>query len=818
MSRPKPAIATARAASTTTGLRLRPLAVAAALFGSSTAFLVQAQEAQTPSPEAVATTEGVVLENVQVTATRRDAGVQDIPINITAVTSADIARQGLTDLSDLAATVPGLFLVDQGGRDGNRIVVRGLNVSSLASSEATGNSTGGVVATYVGDIPLYLDLKLMDIERVEVLLGPQGTLYGAGTLGGAIRYLPNRPKTNRATLSTSQEFYGLSESAGLGSETIVTGNLPLTDKAAVRASVGYYFSPGFIDNNFLVRTPGVSDPEPNFADPAAVAANLRRERDIDTERTLAARVGLLYQFTDKLDANLTYFYQDQRIGGRTINHQDSLGTGEYESASRFDEPNDRDNQLLTLEVDWDLGFGKLTSASGISRYEELGQRDQTDLLLDFEYGYEDFPAFAAFTKETGKQDRISQEVRLVSTSEGPFNWIVGGFYNEAKSKFTSSEFAPGIPEFFGVDRPDNLEYFQTSDDTFTEKALFGELGYQFTDRWQVTLGARFFEFEDDLTQGIAFPLVDGSGPNEVLPEFQSNAISDSDSLFKANTSYQFSKAILGYATLSEGYRSGGVNPLPNCPDPLPANQFACVQPGEALIKPDTTLNYELGLRTSWLKGRLVVNGALYYIDWKDIQVAGSTEVGNVPITVNAAQAVSQGLELSVQGLVTRNWRINGSYTYTKAELDQDAPGIVGGEDAFKGDRLPGSPEHQGNVFITYTQKLSNGATANLDYGVRAVGNVLTRTGSRDNGESLPGYVVHRASASYLNRGWTARVYAENLFDRYVETGVRGDRSFVRAIDSDGESDNGDGFKLRSYYKDVLEPLKVGATVRYDFKF
>ena len=803
--------------------QLRPLSLAAAFFGAAPSMAVWAQE-----PPAAATAEvasaastpetGVVLENVQVTATRRDAGVQDIPLNITAVTGAEIARQGLTDLADLAATVPGIFLQDQGGRDGNRIVVRGLNVSSLASSEATGNSTGGVVATYIGDIPLYLDLKLIDIERVEALLGPQGTLYGAGTLGGAIRYLPNRPNTSRATLSLSQDSYGLSHSNGLGSETTVVGNLPLSDKAAVRASVGYYFGPGFIDNKFLVRTPGVSDPEPDFGNPDVVAANLRTERDADSERTLAARLGFLYKFTDDLNANLTYFYQDQRIGGRTINHVDAIGTGKYESANRFEEPNDRENQLLSLELGWDLGFAKLTSATGLSRYEELGQRDQTDLLLDFEYGYEDFPAFAAFTKETGKQDRISQEIRLVSNNSGPFSWIVGGFYNEAESKFTSSEFAPGIPEFFGVDRPDNLEYFQTSDDTFTEKAVFGELGYAFTDAWQVTLGARYFKFEDDLTQGIAFPLVDGSMPTEVLPDFQSNNISDSDSLFKINTSYRFSKDLLGYVTVSEGYRSGGVNPLPNCPDPLPANQFACVQPGEALIKPDTTLNHEVGLRSSWLGGRLVVNGSIYYIQWDDVQVAGTTEVGNVPITVNGAEAKSQGVELAVQGLLSRHWRINASYTYTDSELNKDAPGIVGGEDAFKGDRLPGSPKHQGAVFLSYSQKVLGDYTASVDYGFRAVSNILTRTGSRNNGESLPGYVVHKAAASLAGRGWTARLYAENLFDRYVETGIRSNRTFIRAVDSDGDADNGDGFKLRSYYKDVLEPLRVGASLRYDFKF
>lgn len=788
------------------GFRRHPLSLAvAALFSTAPVGVLQAQEA--PGNR-------TVLDNVTVTATRRNSGVQDTPLNITAVTGAEIARQGFTDLSGLVTLVPGVYFEDTGGRDGNPLVARGLNVDTLGPS---GNNNGGSVATYIGDIPLYLDLKLLDIDRVEVLLGPQGTLYGAGSLGGAVRYIPNRPKIGKLSLAVSQDTYGINYSAGVGSSTVLVQNLPISDQAALRASVGYIHTPGYTDANYLVRNPGVSDPEPDFTDPIAIASNLRSKKDADSENTLAGNLALLYRFNDSLEANLSYFYQDQSVGNRSINHRASLGTGNYENGFRFLEPNDRNNQLLSLEVTWDLDFAKLTSATGYSRYRELGQRDQTDLLLDFEYGYEDFPSFAAFTRETGHEKRLNQELRLVSAGDGPLSWIVGGFFNQSDSQSTSSEFVPGIPDFFGVDRPDNLEYFSTDEQTFTEIAGFGEVGYKLTPAWQATVGARVFTFKNNAVSGFALPLVDGSAPDEVAVTLQNNEISADDAIFKFNTSYQFNKDLLGYVTVSQGYRPGGVNSVPPCDPSLPpGQQNVCATPDEVLIKPDKTLNNEIGIHSTWLGGRLFLNGDLYYIDWKDVQVGGTTVNGSVPITVNGARAKSQGVELSAVGLLSRYWRINATYTYNQAELTKFSPGIAGdGVDAFSGDRLPGSPEQQANLLVSYTRPVSKGLTGIATYGVRAVGDRLTKVGERNSGESLPGYVVHRAALSIGDKTWNARLYGENLFNRYVETSVRSDTSHIESLGT-ADTDNGDGFKNRRYYKTTLEPLRVGLSFSYNF--
>src|SRR5690606_20605967 len=173
------------------------------------------------------------------------------------------------------------------------------------------------------------------------------------------------------------------------------------------------------------------------------AANLRGQRDVNWEQTLTGRVSLLMQPSDRLAATFNYYYQDQEAGGRSANHRHSFGTGRYESAHRVLEPNDQRNQLFSIEVVADLGFAELTSATGFSDYKQLGQRDQTDFLLDQQWGYEEFPSFTAYTRERAVDERVNQEIRLVSTGSGPWSWIGGVFYNDYARDAISEEFAPG---------------------------------------------------------------------------------------------------------------------------------------------------------------------------------------------------------------------------------------------------------------------------------------------------------------------------------------------------------------------------------------
>ena len=782
--------------------------------------------------------QGPALEEVIVTATRRSASVQDIPINITALSSDLIARERLQDLSDIARRVPGMNVIDQGSRAADVITVRGLSVESVSPTD--GDNTGGeTVGTYVGEIPFYVDLRLNDMERVEVLIGPQGTLYGAGTLAGAVRYIPNRPQTDEFSVQVRGDVYDLEESSGLGYEAGGTINVPLIENTlALRASVDYYDDPGFIDYNFLVRQPGISNPQPNFNNPADVAANLTQKNDVNTDETLSGRIGLRYT-GDSLDANLTYYYQDSESGGRQINHQAAFGTEKYEAAHRFLEPLERENDLLALELVADLGFAELTSATGYSTYEEDGQRDQTDLLLALDYGYEFFPSFVGFARDTAEEDTFTQELRLVSTGDGPLSWIVGGFYSHFNLDSLSQEFTPGYDQFLVDDgagdllRPDSLEYYFLLEQEITEVAVFGEIAYQITDAWQVTVGARWFDFEDDADSFLAFPLLDtvfgGVPADQILPTTETSfKVEDDDFLFKFNTSYEINDDMMGYFTVSEGYRLGGVNQIGPCPDPVDVQ--VCGLPNELTYTSDTTVNYELGLRSQW-GNSVIFNAAVYYIDWEDTQLDAPSLIGAQPITANAGSASSTGIELAGSWLVTPDFTLTASYSYTKAELTDDAPCLYAGgldyldangqadlaaclEDpldlqasAYDGDRLPGSPEHQGFIAANYGIDLAAGSRVELDWSVTTSSDILTKAGERNFGESLDGYTLHNASVNWLQDGIRLSLYVDNVLNEFAETGVRTDRSFIRQ--------QGD-FDLRRYFNDVLRPRQVGLRFVYDF--
>jgi len=383
-------------------------------------------------------------DTIIVTAQRRAEGVQDIPLNSAAVGEAQIEEQGFEELADTLAYVPGINVVDRGGRQGNPIIVRGLNADPLGSGDGNNNG-GGTVATYVGEIPVYIDLKLNDLQRVEVLLGPQGTLYGAGTLGGAIRYIPNKPDFNGDLFSVRSELSKYSEADDVSYEIGATFNKAFSDTFAIRGSLDFEDDSGFIDQPYIVQQIGVSEPDPDFSDPAALAANFNPQEDVNSEENISGRLAARWAPTEWLDGTLTYYYQNVDIGGRQLSSRRSgVPAGDFESALRVPEPNEITNDLLALEVTADLGFAELTSATGFSTFEDNGQRDQTDLLITLEYSYETFPTFTAFTNEQGEEERINQELRLVSTTGGPLNWIAGVFYNKLETTGFSAEFTPAM--------------------------------------------------------------------------------------------------------------------------------------------------------------------------------------------------------------------------------------------------------------------------------------------------------------------------------------------------------------------------------------
>jgi len=778
------------------------------------------------------------IEEVIVTATRREGSVQDIPINIAAVDSSRIEQQGFQEIADVLAFVPGINAVDRGGRNGNRLIVRGLNADPLGQGNA--NLTGGTVAQYIGEIPLTVDFRLNDLERVEVLLGPQGTLYGAGTLGGAIRYIPKKPTTEETSFEVRGDTYTVSEGSGLSTDFGVTFNAPLSDTLAIRGSLDRLDDEGFIDYPFVVQQPGVSEPDVNPNDPVAVAANLAPVEDANGQEITSGRIAIRWTPTEWLDTTLTYYFQNEDNEGRTVSSARNIfPAGRFASSSRVLEPNEEENELLAIEIIADLGFAELTSATGIASYEEVGQRDQSDLLFSLEYGYETFPTFTAFTREEQEDDIINQEVRLVSTGDSKFNWIVGGFYNRFETVGSSSEFTPGFAAFAGFNRPDDLEFFSTGSSEITETAVFGEIGYAISDRWQVTVGARLYDFDVETQSSVDFPLFDPGFVAEDLGAIAQRPFNpdlrqqDDGELFKINTSYAVNDDINIYATISEGIRIGGSNGGGPCPpfDPnasqgncnlAPGQQFGpgpndFAQFDERAFGPDQTRNFEIGAKTQWLDGRLTINGALFYVEWIDLQLASATVNASIPITINGNGGETSGIETNTDWLVNDQLRIRTSFSYVEAELTDPVPSLIrtitppgfgtAFEDGETGDRLPGSPETQFSILANYNVPLNNGNQLDFTASYAWQDEVLSRTGARGNSLTLDSYGIFNASAVYSTDNWSATLYVDNLFDEFAETGVQG-----TALSNQIVGDT----TVRSFLTNVLTPQTIGARFTYKF--
>ncbi|WP_404482133.1 TonB-dependent receptor [Novosphingobium sp. BL-52-GroH] len=776
-----------------------------------------------------------------VTGTRRTTTIMDAPINIAAIGAEELQRQRIDDVRDLADFTPGMTMSDTGPRSTGTIVLRGLNASDTATDGASYDDALGV---YLGEVPLYYDFKLLDIGRVETLLGPQGTLYGLGTLAGAIRYIPNRPTTDAWEGEAHGRLYTKSHSVDLGYQVDGMINVPIVkDHIAFRSATGYYYDPGFIDYPLLIQEPGVSLPQPGGTDGVSGAdynANLKKREDLNFEKTFTTRNQLLVQTTEDLKVIFTYAFQRTKSEGAQSNSAGVMGTGKYENASRYTEPMNRRAHLASVEINANLAdIADLVSTSAYTNVRARSRSDNTDLLLDLDYDYEAFPAFSSWNESDNRRKQFNQEVRLVSRHGGPFSWVLGGFYNQQKYHNDYAEHTPGLSAFYGTDwygnplnNPDDLEYVSYTKSKITEKAIFGEGTFRVTPEWQVTAGARYFKYSSSIQGALTLPL---GGDDPETTDVIENPLSPYDVapaggkakkdgwVWKFNTSYNFTPDLMLYATYSKGYRIGGPNRVAPCPDPVPADQQnACALPNEIQYGPDTTKNAEIGVRAQLFDRKLTFNFDVFHVKWQGIQVDSATFYGVTGITVNGGAAKSQGFETSFQLKPIPELSIQGTYSYTDAKLTEDVAGIITVRtrlndydvrpkftqlDALDGDRLPGSAKNSGSLGATYTMPVMDG-TFIANWTATYRGSIVSRLGwDRGYGDKIPGYVLHRATLAYETDKYTISLFANNIFDKYAVVSVGQDRSRIGV---------NDGVAVRYYRQSVLTPRTVGVEGRVKF--
>jgi len=711
---------------------------------------------------------GPSLEEVIVSATRRNESVQDVPYNIQAISSQTLTDMGALNQRDFGRMIPGLTMTDFGPREGVEFVLRGLTTGGNSGT------LGQTTTTYVDDtqVDLYtglLDLKLLDVDRIEVLRGPQGTLFGGGAIGGTIRYISTKPDL---VAKDARLQAGTSSTTGGGTNYDVSGmlNLPLIeDKLALRANLGYFDNDGYIDN---------------------VRLGARR---INWDRTVSGRIALLARPVDPLRIELTHYYQRSQYGDSSYQY-DMLGKERIDDFMRGDY---RDRIGLTnLTMVYDFGGSELTSTSSYVRERSRSLDDGTFFLRDEVFASfmdpEDLPDMALGSDRNRDARTFSQEVRLVSKGTERWNWLVGAYWYDRTATEKYYEFVglpfPGQGQFEGSTRcaysaspcvsaplNDNKEYFFTADPTTIKQwAVFGELGLRLTPQLRMSIGARHFDYRLRETfylvdQFFGPAARDSNGLARTTPfedEFSFGRADDDGQIYRFNASYDLTADALAYLTVAQGYRPGGFNLVtPNTGVPLDKRAF----------EPDSIVSYEVGGKLSLLDRRVYLSSAVYYIDWSDIQTQVPTDLG-FSVLGNAGKASVRGFELELQsrGLLVDGLSMMVGYSYTDAKLEESIIGL-----GLEGNHVPNVPEHGGSFMADYAFSVGGAWTAGVNVNTSYTGKSFTRFGAlvpEEDGSLSPevqylkkdAYWLTNISARFGMNSWSVRLFVDNLFDDSVD--------------------------------------------------
>ena len=750
----------------------------------------------------VASAQDAGIEEVIVTATRRAQSTQDVPYNISAVSGETLTDAGVSDIAELVRFIPGIVYADIGGRNAgmnSQIILRGLRGDPVGSNGIVPSIAPSTVSTYIGETPIFVDVKLADLERVEVLRGPQGTIYGANSLGGTIRFLPHKPSVEKTDASVRTSIGSTADARDLNYDVDAMLNVPIGGKVAFRIAAGYEDMAGVVDmtnipvfeapdNPAGFGVPALADPSDPFGSPYAVDA---KHADTDFAKTWYARGSLLWNATEQTEILLRYFHQDDDIGGQTAQ---VFGGSANRINTRPDiEPLQRQVDILSLDTTVDLGFASLTSATSYWENKSQSASSVTGLIEVLSAYYGGFPRITSPQAMRTDISSFSEEIRLVSKSAGPWNWLVGGFYLTHDQNASGEEYIPGFKAWSELPHPtaesylgagaswaDLLEargqgrpadkpnaFFFDRKVAVKDTALFGEVGYQLSDAWQMTFGARVFwnDFEQSLITGLpycgAFCAADGADPlGTATGQIKDNI---HDQIFKFNTSYDIRDDTMMYFTWAQGFRRGGGNAFPL----EPANFGE--SPDLIPFKADTATNWEIGVKGSAAKNRIQYSVAAYFIDWQDPQINTFTTPGGFSIVANGKSAESKGIEVELRTRITDRLGLTFGYGYTDAKLTKAFS--VEAINGMNGDALPGVPKNQVTLALDYARPLQSGADILLHIDGFYRSKVSTALNpSVANYAELDSQSIWNASLVWDVHTWQVGIFGKNLTD---EDGISG---------------------------------------------
>jgi outer membrane receptor protein involved in Fe transport len=704
------------------------------------------------------------LDEIIVTATRRKTPVSEVPLSVHVKSAEELRQLNAYDFHDYARTVPSLSFVDSLA-GGPTPVIRGVQTHTLLESTPT-------TAIYLGEVPITAvpnpltvhyapDPGLVDIERIEVLRGPQGTLFGSSALGGAMRIFPAEPDPDGVAAFWEAGVENVTD-GDIGYRLSGMFNSPvLNDRGAVRGVAYLREVGGYVDN---IHT-GVDD--------------------VNNRSTRGVRLSAMYQLNDRWDITGLVMQQSTEWDGNTIENVPS----QPRIQDQLFGPGSDDLSLYGLRVDGTFGWGTIRSVT--SWYERdvdarYDFRDIVALFLSFEPGLDPVPENFTVNHDQTDTTQFVQELRFVSNEEGRFNWVAGAFYQDVELNPDQDFPSPGFDAATGglaaaAGFPDNLTVFRGTY-PLDQFALYGEGTYALTDKLDLAIGLRQFWIKRSETSvgiGWLFP----SDPEDVSAD--ESGLTPSVSLgFRPNERTRI------YARAAEGFRPGGTNPQSFFESGACQDDLAELGLDEAPVgyDSDSLWSYELGLYASSRNGRYRFSGAVYHLDWSGMQSVKELDCGNRFIE-NAGDATVNGTELEVTAQPLDDLIISAGLAYRRSELAEDAPNFG----ASKGDRIPGVPEFTANLTAQWYFRRSGNWESYLQAAYNYVGNSFTEF-NPDSGFEIPSYSMTRLAIGMASDVWSVDLFVNNLFDE------RGITNIVDAL--------GDPWVITS------RPRTVGVVVRW----
>ncbi|MGE0582781.1 MAG: TonB-dependent receptor [Steroidobacteraceae bacterium] len=711
------------------------------------------------------------IEEIIVTASRRTETLQDTPLSVATFDPNDLAVGGLTKLSDVLDYTPGVYFSGGSAPTHNTISMRG--VSTFTSAPTVG--------TYIDDVPLgsssgkadgaglVIDAMKAGIERVEVIKGPQGTLYGASSMGGIVRYVTADPSRSEFSASIATDF---SVTDHGGSNQKYTGRLsaPLVKDRVGLSLSGYYEDVG-----------GFIDRIPQSASGAA--------KDVNGYENYGGLAKLGVNFTDRFSGSLLAMHDKVSFNGRNIVALDGgppfvPANGPYDTDTAYSIDTSKFD-LVGATLNYEFSFANLISSTS---YQEREVLSTTDLVADFGPLVALFCGCtvnnAPFTGST-TTDRFVQELRLVSKAAekaaGNIEWTVGGIYSKEESG--NGQRLAGLPSNFlllDVNIPSEVE----------ETAAFANLTYYLTSDIDLTVGARIADVK------ASVEIVDG--PQILLNNVPPTTVSDTVDTYSFSARYRPTDSLSLYGRIASGYRPAAAN--------LPLIQNG-QNAAPAIVKSDTLWSYEVGAKGYAPGGAFSYDLAAWYIKWKDLQstiyVNGAQTGGNASSNVTA-----YGFESAFTWSPSDEFRLIGSLAYADSTLDSDETRSFG---AVAGENMPGVPAWTYALRASRDFKLGENVDAVVNAGLRYMDDRDTgfEGGAGANGQVITPLIYNFVAEDHvvadmsleLTRGkLSGSLYATNLFDKYAYSGgsARPAAGFIRAT------------------ANVIRPRTVGFTLNYKF--